>query len=169
MTTTHLTGKTKDLFDYSIRICNEKRLKDIRKFGDNFSIDLIHEWIDTTKYKIVSVEKTNTVGYYMNWHLDDAKIIEHKKGVNHSIFGNQEFISETRSIYYKNDRPEYSLIVYDSNYGDDFTGGVLEFFDGTKIYPKKGSYVFFSSDELHRVSRILSGTRNNTLIKFYLL
>lgn len=167
MTPVLLSGKTDIILSHARRILSEDELIDVRKIGDNFSDSDIDKLVDRKKYRVVSVKKSTATGYYMNWHYDDAQVIQHKRDVDHIIYSNQEFISDRISIHYRTDRPIYSLIIYHSNHNIDFTGGVFEFSDGIKIYPKKDRFVFFSSKDLHRVTRVLSGTRESTLIKFY--
>ena len=164
-------SNTDVLLDYGTKLFTSQNLIEQRRIGSDFTIDVINDLVDLSKYRYDMCEKTNDAEsrYYMGWHFDNAKIIEHKKGFDTSKHLNHTFMNDRYSIQYYLDRPEYSLIVYDSDYGDDFEGGVLEFIDGTKIYPKKGMYVFFNSLELHRVSRINKGTRKHKLIKFYIL
>jgi hypothetical protein len=169
MTDSELSSKTDIILHHASRILHENNLAGERKIGDNFSDETISRLINRDRYRTVIVRKTNETGYYMNWHYDDAQFIEHKKGVDCAKYHNQEFISDKFSIYYKHTRPIYSLIVYHSDHGVDFKGGVFEFSDGTKVYPKKNRFVLFDSRDLHRVSRVLSGTRDSTLIKFYAL
>ena len=94
------------------------------------------------------------------------RVIKNKKNTEKKSEGLS--ISDRHTLLYYIKKPIYTLIVYDSDYGVDFTGGTLEFIDGLIIKPKKGLYVFFNSNEVHRVNRILSGSRINYLVKFYL-
>jgi hypothetical protein len=113
-------------------------------------------------YDYVICKKINETNFYMNWHIDDYAFIRHSKN---KIVNNK--ISDRISIYHKQIPPQYSLIIYESKYGVDFTGGELEFVDGTKIKPDYGLYVLFNSIHMHRVNKINSGTRICYLIKFY--
>lgn len=108
-------------------------------------------------YDYVICKKTNETNFYMKWHIDDCAFMKHSKNKN----------SDRISIYYKKNPPEYSLIIYESKQGVDFTGGELEFVDGTKIKPDFGLYVLFNSMYMHRVNKINSGRGICYLIKFY--
>ena len=159
---------TKYLLNYCKSLTNIKK----RKIGfienyEKFHFDLIKNIIDFSYSKYDIVKKENSVGYYMNWHLDNAKIITHKKSINKKLIHDQIMISDRHGLYYYLEKPIISLIIYESTYNHDFGGGVLEFLDGTKIYPQRGMYILFDSNEVHRVTKILSGTRINYLIKFY--
>jgi hypothetical protein len=106
----------------------------------------------------------HTSGYVMKWHIDDAQVINHRKN---NDYNEQIKISEKKSLYYPNKKPKYSLIIYGSTYNEDFTGGILEFSDGTKIKPQKDMCILFNSNEAHCVHKIKSGVRMSLLIKFY--
>ena len=120
--------------------------------------------VDLNIYEYNVIRKVHAKDYTMKWHLNDAQIISHKKNAE---IKDQEFISSKKSIDYKGNIPEYSMIVYESDYDVDFKGGILEFCDGFKVYPKKNMYVFFDSRLVHMVHKILEGVRVNYLIKFY--
>ena len=77
-------------------------------------------------------------------------------------------ISDKKMLVYREQKPTYTLMVYESSYGTDFDGGTLEFVDGTIIEPKRGMYILFDSREVHRLNEIISGERNSILIKFLL-
>jgi len=118
---------------------------------DGFSNNLLSKIINTIPHfclhdvtyylKRITREK----GFYMDWSVDDAII------TNLSI----------------HQPPIYSLVVYESNYGNDFHGGTLEFVDGTIIEPKRGMYVLFDSREVNRVNEITDGVMDIILITFY--
>ena len=116
--------------------------------------------------QIVYTSKINKTGDYMKWHCDDAIITSNKKE-NMNKYINQIKISEKKSLFYPNKIPRYSLIIYGSTYDKDFTGGIFEFSDGTKIKPERNLCVLFDSREAHYVHRIKSGTRKLILMKFY--
>jgi len=104
---------------------------------------------------------------FMKWHIDDALLLN-RKNVNN--FKNVIDINckNKHMIYkYENQKPIYSLLIYENNYGTDYTGGELEFADGFTYKPKRGSYIMFDSSEVHRVLPIKSGKRFSKLIKFY--
>ncbi len=114
----------------------------------------------------VFTTKECQVGSYMKWHCDDASIISHKNNSIH-FYDNHIKISDKKTLYYPNKIPKFSLIVYGSTYKIDFTGGILEFSDNTKIKPQKNMCVFFNSKEAHCVHRIKTGSKKLFLIKFY--
>jgi hypothetical protein len=118
------------------------------------------------KREVVYTTKLNKKGESMKWHCDDANIVSHKSE-NINRFNNQIKISDKKSLFYPNKIPKYSLIIYGSNYGEDFTGGIIEFSDGTRIKPERNLCIFFDSREAHCVHKIKSGTRKLILIKFY--
>lgn len=130
-----------------------------------FDVKLFADIIDLDNYDYEIVKKTNTTGFYMNWHLDNALVIKNKKNENKS--SDKIYISDRHTLHYYIKKPIYTLIVYESDYEKDFLGGTLEFIDGLTIKPQKGLFVLFNSNELHKVNKIISGERTNYLIKFY--
>jgi hypothetical protein len=127
-------------------------------------IDL--DLLDINKYEYEIIKKTKTKGFYMNWHLDNSAIIKHNKSSINNIQG-QIQISDKHALHYYSRKPKYTLLIYESSYNENFTGGTLELIDGTIIYPQKNMYVFFDSNLPHKVNIITDGNRNNYLIKFY--
>ena len=158
-------------------------LKVLNRIIDTISCKFKHINLESMHYKIIS--RNNTTGYSMKWHIDDGQIIDNilekqeimnqvplQTGCEHSPSQYKDStnyikISDNKSIFYKDIRPKYSLLYYESNYGNDFNGGKLEFADDTIVEPKKGMFIFFDSREVHKVSEIISGQRINTLVKFY--
>ncbi len=166
----------KALLSYAKTMFDEHDLKKERIIGkienyQHFDIELFSGIIPFDKYDYEIIKKENVEGFYMNWHLDNALVVKNKRvGSNPSngdIKSNGLAISERHTLHYFIKKPVYTLIVYESEHDIDFTGGTLEFIDGLIIKPKKGLYVFFNSSEVHRVNRILSGSRINYLVKFY--
>ena len=98
------------------------------------------------------MKKENSVGFYMNWHIDDAQIVKRKIGLDGQIK-----ISDKHYLHYNKNKPKYTIIIYGSDYNIDFKGGLLEFADGSIIEPKKNYYILFNSDELHRVHKNTKG------------
>lgn len=137
-------------------------IEDYKIFDINYFRNIIN--IDDYEYDIV--KKEQSTGYKMNWHLDGANLKKHKIDIiDKYVNENNIKISEKYILHYYIKKPIYTLIVYESNYNIDFTGGTLEFLDNI-IIPYKGLYVFFDSNELHKVN-IMKGTRINYLVKFY--
>ena len=152
---------------------NNPNIRKSRKFGiinnyQGFNDSTIKELnldIDLDKYNIVITKKINQKGFSMKWHVDDAQLIKHRPN---QIVDQQIFIYNKHYLCYNGKNPpEYTCLIYDSTYNQDFTGGILEFADKTTVKPDKGMYVFFDSREVHKVNPIKSGIRINYLIKFY--
>ena len=156
------------VLNYGKNLIESTNLKDERKYGfinidyESFEIQDLNSIIDCTNYNIYFMKKENSVGFYMNWHIDDAQIVKRKNGLDGQIK-----ISEKHYLHYNKNKPKYTIIIYGSDYNIDFEGGLLEFADGTVIEPKKNYYILFNSDELHKVHKITKGTRKNILIKLY--
>ena len=138
------------------KILEEHDLSSKRNIGeienyDGFTSNLLSKIINTIPHfclndvtyylKRITCEK----GFYMDWSVDD------------SIITNVS----------RHQPPIYNLVVYESNYGNDFDGGTLEFVDGTIIEPKRGMYVLFDSREVNRVNEITGGVMDIILITFY--
>jgi hypothetical protein len=136
---------------------NELVLSLIETIKNNLNIDL-------NLYEQKMVTKENTSGFNMKWHLDDAVPFYNKNGYHKEY--NVTELTDTLYIYHKQKLPLYSAIIYLSDHGVDFSGGVFNFVDAT-FEPKKYHTLFFSSREVHRVDMITKGIRKNILIKFY--
>ena len=156
------------VLNYGKNLIESTNLKCERRYGiinidyESFEIEDINSIIDCTNYNIYFMKKENGVGFYMNWHIDDAQIVKRKNGLDGQIK-----ISEKHYLHYNKNKPKYTIIIYGSDYNIDFEGGLLEFADGTLIEPKKNYYILFDSDELHKVHKITKGIRKNILIKLY--
>jgi predicted 2-oxoglutarate/Fe(II)-dependent dioxygenase YbiX len=62
---------------------------------------------------------------------------------------------------------EYSALLYFSSYGDDFTGGELEFpLQDLIIHPENGDLIIFRGNHLypHRVSLVTMGMRDTMIL-----
>ena len=119
--------------------------------------------LNIEKFTIKTCKKSNTEGFFMKWHVDDAQVIKHQ---DNKIFDQQIRISNNKVLNYSENRPVFTIIVYLSNINQDFTGGEFEFVN-LKIRPVKGMFVFFDSREVHKVNKVKSGFRENYLIKLY--
>ena len=156
------------VLNYGKNLIESTNLKCERRYGiinidyESFEIEDINSIIDCTNYNIYFMKKENGVGFFMNWHIDDAQIIKRKNGLDGQIK-----ISEKHYLHYNKNKPKYTIIIYGSDYNIDFEGGLLEFADGSIIEPKKNYYILFNSDELHKVHKITKGIRKNILIKLY--
>jgi len=107
--------------------------------------------IDLNLYRYDLVERKTEKGFKMNYHRDNYLI---RKFNNKKIF----------IAYDKCPLPKYSLIYYKN---DNFVGGELEFLNGLKLNPKKNLFVFFDSNDIHKVNEQKNGIRKVELYKFY--
>ena len=163
---------------YGKKILFDTNIKNSRKIGiiknyENFNIDILKEIlnecnlfdIDDYQYSIKS--KQNKTNYEMKWHVDDACIT--KTNNNEYDKENLNFVSNKQFLHFKypDTKPKYSLIIYETEYNKDFTGGELIFADEFVIIPKRGLYVLFDSREVHKVNKVKTGIRNHVLVKFY--
>jgi hypothetical protein len=147
-----------------------KDIMDINDFNLKYDLDKIVSYIklkhnlDLDNYEMTKTVKQNSVGFEMKWHQDDCIVF--KKNKNVEPITPYVKLSDKYILAHKNELPVYTMIIYLSQYKDDFTGGVFCFID-KEIEPQKFQILFFDSREVHKVTRVLSGTRNNITIKFY--
>lgn len=142
----------------------EFTVSSVNYFDDIYNL---FPFLSTLEYKIIN--KTNTKGFSMKWHLDDCIIFKHSKPPTNGDF---QFIQIDSKRYYTfKKRPQYSVIIYHSKYNVDFKGGILEFQDTTptptRFIPDINKAVIFDCNQIHRVTEITDGIRHYTLIKFY--
>lgn len=119
--------------------------------------------IDLNNFRTEIVQRDNSFGFYLNWHIDDCAMLKHNTTDNKT---NNVPLNNKYSLYHKNELPKYTMIIYLTSIDEDFKGGEFEFIDKL-IKPKKYDVLFFDSREVHRVRRFREGTRKNILIKFY--
>lgn len=144
---------------FNTNIKNKRRIGTIKNY-ENFNIDILKEIlnecnlfdIDDYQYSIKS--KQNNTNYEMKWHVDDAYATNKQ---------NKIILHYNKS----HEQPKYSLMIYETEYNKDFTGGELIFADDLIIKPKRGLYVLFDSREVHKVNKVKTGIRNHVLVKFY--
>jgi hypothetical protein len=125
---------------------------------------------EETTYEISIISREVHTGFALPWHLDDCALIKHSVQNRGAIYTNAiATIADGKyTIYCKGGkRPKYSCVVYWSEGGRDFRGGVFEFADGVEVKAEERKYILFDSRDVHRVTEILSGERKNLLIKFY--
>jgi predicted 2-oxoglutarate/Fe(II)-dependent dioxygenase YbiX len=96
----------------------------------------------------------------MLWHQDDASIFKHTN--KHC----EKYNLSKYNLFSNKVQPIYTMVLFMSDYGEDFYGGEFCFVD-LEIKPIKGMSVFFDSREIHCVKKILKGSRQSCLIKFY--
>ena len=156
------------------KVLKEHELSSKRIIGeienyDGFSHNLLSKIISTIPHFCLNdvtyylKKRSHKDGFSMKWHVDDAIIMNVPKENPYPDMP----ISDKKMLVYREQKPTYTLMVYQSSYGTDFDGGTLEFVDGTIIEPKRGMYILFDSREVHRLNEIISGERNSILIKFY--
>lgn len=115
-----------------------------RKVFSNRNINLDIFDIETTK-------RVTKEGYKMKYHRDNYML---RKFPNSYLF-----------IPFSNSKtPIYTLIWYMNS---EFTGGSLEFLLGNTYKPRDYMFIFFDSNQIHRVNKQESGTRIAQIYKFY--
>jgi hypothetical protein len=116
------------------------------------------------------IYRNNTTGdrYEMKWHYDNKKLIKHKISDLQKIHSIQIVHMDDKYIYglYTNKPIRYTMIIYLDTYREDFMGGEFNFYNQT-IYPRRGMLLFFTADELHKVSLLKSGRRRAVIVKIY--
>lgn len=108
--------------------------------------------------------RTHETGYYLRFHKDNYRLDKN--------LWNRFKYHENKELCWvkmpKNSKiPDYTVLWYLSTYDEDFGGGILEFWDGQKILPKKNMAILFQSNDIHKVHRISWGNRSFIIIKFY--
>ena len=125
--------------------------------------------LDTyNNYEVIYRNNTAADRYEMKWHYDNKKLIKHKISDLQKIHNIQIIHMDDKYIYglYTNKQIRYTMIIYMDTYREDFTGGELQFYNQT-IYPRRGMLLFFTADELHKVSLLKSGRRRAVIMKIY--
>jgi len=142
-------------------------IENYEKIDNKILVKIVNEigLFDLNEVTYYLKQKQHVKGDEMKWHADDG--IVSRVPENNDYEGT--YISHNKMLVYpgNEDRPLYTLIVYGSDYGQDFNGGELVFSDDMRIKPRRGMYVFFDSREIHKLETVKSGRRNSTLIKFY--
>ena len=119
-------------------------------------------------YDIIYRNNTSEDRYEMKWHYDNKKLIKHKISDLQNIHSIQVIHMDDKYIYglYTNKPIRYTMIIYLDTYREDFMGGEFHFYNRT-IYPRRGMLLFFTADELHKVSFLKSGRRRAIILKIY--
>jgi hypothetical protein len=102
--------------------------------------------------------------HFDNYQLMNGKIPADKKDGCIEITKDKKYLKYQRMT---NDAPDFTVLLYSSTHGVNFTGGMLHFVDGTSIVPKKGTGLIFSGLEAHYVDRVV-GERFVTVVKLHL-
>jgi hypothetical protein len=119
--------------------------------------------INLFDYRTEIIERENSIGFYLNWHIDDCAVYKHNNTENKT---NNVPLDDKYSLFHLKELPKYTMIIYLSSIDIDFKGGELEFVD-LLIRPRKYDVVFFDSREVHKVRTFRKGVRKNILIKFF--
>lgn len=145
----------------NLNLSGEFETEEIIEFAINKIFEL--KKINLHEYDKKIIMRDNKIGYYLNWHIDDCAIFKHK---NSEGKVNNTKLNEKYSLFSLDILPTYTMVIYLTSHGTDFTGGEFEFID-EKIKPKKYDVVFFDSREVHRVYKLREGERKNILVKYY--
>jgi len=134
-------------------------IKVIENFLDNNQCKSILELSNDSKIKFESGDTFTAFFQYFKRINDDYIDVNIVKNLqkNLPLYNNcsfkylrLQFTDETvkqSEVFHKHLNP-YSFIVY---LNDGFSGGELEFENGTLIFPKMGTLVYFTQNEGHRV------------------
>ena len=82
------------------------------------------------------------------------------------LYGRHPHVDKENTKHY-----DYSSLLYLSDYGEEFTGGLFSFIDGdneTAVEPARGRLLMFTagSENLHVVRKVKTGTRYTMSIWF---
>ena len=169
------------LYNYGVNLLkNNPNIKNNRKIFNfnttqiqtlpmiaNINTPFIHQLITDNNLPITKnmtcqiSYKHFSINMEMGWHQDDASVYKHSN--KHCA----KYNVQKYNIFTNSKQPIYTMVLYMNNYGEDFYGGEFCFVD-VEIKPIKGLGIFFDSKEIHRVKKILKGTRQSCLIKFYI-
>jgi hypothetical protein len=141
----------------------------LKEYQDNYKtkIDIYQNYSDTfdniktiiskelninlDKYQYDYNERTTNSGYKMGYHRDNYMLRKFNKQYIFIPFD-------------KNKLPIYTLLWYNEC---DCKGGSIEFLSNIIYKPVKNMFIFFDSNEIHRVNEQLSGKRCVLIYKFY--
>lgn len=107
--------------------------------------------INLNEFKFDLIERNTEQGFKMKYHRDNYMLRKFNKQYIFIPFDKEKI-------------PKYTLIWY---LNDEFTGGSLEFLNKTIYKPSKDLFIFFDSNEIHRVNEQLSGIRHTKIYKYY--
>ena len=107
--------------------------------------------INLNDYTYDLIEKETNAGYKMKYHRDSYML---RKFTDIHIF----------IPFNECKLPIYTLIWYGNT---NCKGGTLEFLSKKLYNPEEHLFVFFDSNDIHRVNEQLSGIRRTKIYKFY--
>lgn len=123
--------------------------------------------IEIEKFEIIT--KRFVTDDNLKFHIDDCQIVTLRNPPTYNI--NQYIHLEKNKYLFFNNKfnslPKFTALFYSSDYGTDFTGGILTLADDTQIIAMKGTGIILDSREAHMVTPIKSGTRITTIVKIY--
>ena len=133
----------------------KKKIEIYADYSDNFEeikkIIMTKLQINLNEFNHDLVERETESGYKMKYHRDNHML----RKVNKTYL----FIPFTKTPL-----PIYTLLWYRNS---DFTGGSLEFLCNKLYKPEANLFIFFDSNDIHRVNEQLSGIRKTHIYKFY--
>jgi len=141
----------------------------LKEFQQNYKtqIDIYHNYSDNfTGIKDIIYSQ---LGITLDKYTYDKTVRETSKGYKMKYHRDNYMLRKFKNIYLfipfdKSKTPLYTLIWYKN---DDFTGGSLEFLSNKIFKPSRNLFVFFDSNDIHRVNEQLSGKRIVEIYKFY--
>jgi len=110
---------------------------------------------------ITSSYREHGAGYKQRFHRDNFRLDKNLWRRLRDIDPQQCWVP------FEGPHPQVSVLWYKTTYNIDFKGGVLEFWDGEKIYPRLNDIYIFDSNDIHCVNTQTSGERRFYLIKYY--
>lgn len=144
------------------------------KINNENNKNIIEKWIIKLLEPYISnIKKINffirelTYNKELKFHIDDCQLITKNKSPLYNL-DSYIYINNNKYLYHQNILPNYTCILYFTDFDKDFKGGELVFSDNITIKPYKGIGILFDSREAHMVKPITKGTRISLVIKIYL-
>jgi len=107
--------------------------------------------IDLKQYEKIEVERNTKKGYKLSFHKDHYMI--------------RKFKTKYKFIQFDKDPPVlYTLIWYKEV---ECSGAEFVFYPNKIIKPERNMFIFFDSNQLHKVNLQRDGTRKIIIYKFY--
>jgi len=136
--------------------------------------ELISNKININNYTKEWKFKENSKGFSMKWHCDDCFIRKNKKNyLENMILDDDYYIRNEKlddigqyTLTHTEKLPEYTVLIYFSDYNKDYKGAELHFVNKI-ITPNKYDVIIFDSREIHKVNIQTNGIRKNLIIKYY--
>ena len=151
--------KTRKAFTYDFELSDDNIIKFLKETLDIPDI--------SDKFEII--RKTFNTDDNLKFHIDDCQIVKIKTPPTYNI-DKYIHLEGNKYFFFKNKfncLPKLTILFYSSDYGVDFTGGILTLADGVEIIAKKNTGFMLDSREAHMVTPVKSGERKTTLVKIY--